>query len=91
MARGKKSKGKNYTSKGERNNVSRWLVKARRRDYIGNGLARTSNQMNAFLKGKNVMLTIPNPVKSETNKPFIRVSAKEQWRHTGKFVMKDRS
>jgi hypothetical protein len=36
------------------------------------------------------MLTIPNPVKSETNKPFIRVNAKEKWRND-KFIMKQTS
>jgi len=28
---------------------------------------------------KNVMLTVPNPNKNETNKRFIRVSAREYW------------
>ena len=54
-------------------------------------LQRVNDKMRAHLKGKNVMLTIENPNKSETKKPFIRVPAKEQWRHTGKFMMKDRS
>ena len=31
MAKGKRSSGKNYTSKGERPNVSRWIQKACRR------------------------------------------------------------
>ena len=32
MARGKRSKGTNYTSKGERSNVGKWVKKAMRRD-----------------------------------------------------------
>ena len=36
------------------------------------------------------MLTIANPNKNETAKPFIRVPAKQEWRHTGKFIMKDK-
>ena len=32
MAKGKKSSGQHYTSKGERRNVSAWLTKATRRD-----------------------------------------------------------
>ena len=40
-----------------------------------------------FVKGKNVMLTIPNPNKNETNKKFIRVPAKEQWRLMKAFTM----
>jgi len=88
MARGKKSSGKTYTSKGERKNVSRWLKKACRRDYIENrSLERAINQRNAFLKGKRVMLTIENPNKNETNKKFIRVPANEVWK-TGKYTMK---
>ena len=31
-------------------------------------------------QGKNVMLTIANPNKNETNKPFIRVPAHTVWR-----------
>ena len=44
---------------------------------------RIQNQLTAFLKGKRVMLTIPNPNKNETNKPMIRVPANEVWK-TGK-------
>ena len=40
---------------------------------------RMINQREAWAAGKNVMLTIPNPSKSETNKPFIRVNAWEVW------------
>ena len=88
MARGKKSSGKHYTSKGERENVSRWLKKACRRDYIENrSLERAINQRNAFLKGKRVMLTIENPDKNNTKERFIRVPASEIWK-TGKYTMK---
>ena len=91
MAKGKKSSGKHYTSKGEHNNVSRWLKKACRKDYVENRpIERTSNQMNAFLKGKRVMLTIENPNKNETNKRFIRVPASEVWK-TGSYTMKSSS
>ena len=33
------------------------------------------------------MVTIPNPSKTETNKPFIRVSAKEIWKSPKPFIM----
>ena len=36
------------------------------------------------MKGKNVMLTVPNPNKNETNKRMIRVPATEVWRRGGK-------
>ena len=88
MAKGKKSSGKNYTSKGEHNNVSRWLKKACRKDYVEHrSVERAINQRNAFLKGKRVMLTIENPNKNETNKKFIRVPANEVWK-SGRYSMK---
>jgi len=88
MAKGKKSSGKHYTSKGEHNNVSRWLKKACRKDYVENrSVERVNNQMTAFLKGKRVMLTIENPNKNETNKKFIRVPANEVWK-SGRYSMK---
>ena len=82
---GKKKSRASQTSKGERRNVVNGLGDERTE------LQKVNDKMNAFRKGKNVMLTIENPNKNETNKPFIRVPAKEQWRHTGKFMMKDRS
>lgn len=41
---------------------------------------RIMNQLLAFKAGKNVVLTIPNPNTNETNKPFIRVNARDVWR-----------
>ena len=82
---GKKRSRAHQTSKGERRCVSRDIVKATRRDYMKSS-ERTTNQLEAFLKGKNVMLTIPNPNKNETNKRMIRVPATEQWRRGGKKV-----
>ena len=77
------AKRESYTSKGERPNVSRRWLKLTRK----NSDERTYNQWDAFLKGKNVVLTIKNPNKHETNKPFIRVPAKEQWRIIRPFNM----
>ena len=73
---GKKSSSTTYTSKGERRNVSKAVRKLNRRDYI-QSLDRTLNQTRAWRAGKRVMLTVPNPNKSETNKRFIRVEAKD--------------
>jgi len=77
------AKRESYTSKGERPNVSRRWLKLTRKDSD----ERTYNQWDAFMKGKNVVLTIKNPNKNETNKPFIRVPAKEQWRIIRPFNM----
>ena len=77
------AKRESYTSKGERPNVSRRWLKLTRKDNDN----KTYNQWDAFQKGKNVVLTIKNPNKNETNKPFIRVPAKEQWRIIRPFNM----
>ena len=52
MARGKKSSGKNYTSKGERRNV----VNGKRKSNDVSYLDAVSNKMEAFKKGKLVWL-----------------------------------
>ena len=82
---GKKKQRANQVSKGQRNSVARSTVKAMRRDYMQSS-DRVNNQLAAFLRGKNVMLTIPNPNKNETNKRMIRVPAAEVWRRGGKKV-----
>jgi len=84
---GKKKSRASQTSKGERRNVAKSIRKAARREYLSSGVARVSNQMEAFLKGKHVMLTVENPNKLETNKRFIRVPASQEWK-TGKYSMK---
>ena len=73
MAKGKKSKGTTYVSKGEVG-TNRAITKQRRREYIANGLARRINQMKALKQGKNVVLTVPNPNKSDTRARFIKES-----------------
>ena len=86
MAKGKKSSGKNYTSKGERNNVSKWSCQNVIKDL--SVLDMVSDKMKAFKQGKDVYVTIPNPNKNETNKRFIRVNAKTVWTKTNPFSMK---
>ena len=78
MAKGKKSSGKHYVSKGERDSVNRRWVKVARKEHI-NSVSRDISQLNAYLKLRNVVLTIPNPNKNETNKRFIKVNAREVW------------
>ena len=85
---GKKKSRATQVSKGERNNVSKDVCKALRRDYLQNDLARLNNQIDAFKRGKNVMVTIPNPNTNETNKRFLRVNAKDVWKFNNKFIMK---
>lgn len=76
---GKKRQRTKYTSKGERSPIDRKLVKAARRDWVGSTEQMTAKYQ-AWLKGKNVMLTIENPNKHETNKKFIRVNANNVWK-----------
>ena len=85
---GKKKSRATQTSKGERNNVNRDVIKSLRRDYMNNDLARMKNQIAAFKRGKNVMVTITNSNPNETNKRFIRVNAKDVWKSNNKFMMK---
>ena len=81
---GKKRSRASQTSNSERRSVANGLGDDR------SELKKILDKMDAFRKGKNVMLTIPNPNKSETKKPFIRVNAKEKWRND-KFIMKQTS
>ena len=76
---GKKKQRAKQVSKGERRSVNRSVTKANRRDYMKSA-ERMSNQLTAFLRGKRVMLTVPNPNTNETNKRFIRVPASEVWK-----------
>lgn len=74
--KGGKSKG--FISQGIHSNVSRSVTNAMRREYMASG-ERIMNQLKAWKKNKNVVLTIENPNKNETNKRFIRVRAHDVW------------
>jgi hypothetical protein len=65
------SKRKTYVSKGKYGSVSRETVKAMRRDRTYTD--KLTNQLKQWARGRKTMVTIPNPNKNETNKPFIRV------------------
>ena len=72
MAKGKRASGKHYTSKGEVPTVNKKVKNAIRSDYL-QSQERFVNQMRALHKGKDVVLTVPNPNKQETNKRMIKV------------------
>jgi len=74
---GKKKSRTQYTSKGV---VGRPTRSRKRHWEEGYQSDRIMNQLKAHLQGKRVMLTIANPNKNETNKPFIKVPAHEVWR-----------
>ena len=81
MGKGKKSKGKNYTSKEGRNSVSRPLVKAVRSDRAP--LEVMLNKLSAWKKGQNPWITVTNPNSLETNRIFIKVRARQEWKSRG--------
>tara|TARA_R110002073_G_scaffold327865_1_gene508752 strand:- start:35 stop:310 length:276 start_codon:yes stop_codon:yes gene_type:complete len=83
---GKKKSRDHEVSKGERNNVSKRWIKAARNSR--SFLEITLNKYDAYKAGKNVMLTVPNPNTNETNKPFIRVNAKDVWGSRKPYIMK---
>ena len=91
MARGKKSSGKNYTSKGERNNVQKDILKTLRREYLSNNLDLMLNKQKAWRQGRKVYLTIKNPAATKgSNRPFIRVPANEVWGNpNSRYIMKN--
>jgi len=72
---GKKKSGTSYISKGIVG-----TTKSRSKNDEDYATRRIMNQMQAFIKGKNVVLTIPNPNTQETNKPYIKVNARDYWR-----------
>jgi len=68
--KGGKSKG--FISKGIHSNVDRKVKNAMRSEYLQSS-DRVMNQLSALKKGKDVVMTIPNPNKEQTNKKFIKV------------------
>lgn len=66
MAKGKKSSGKNEVSKGERrSSMSTRGVGVTEADKM-------LRKLTALNKGQDVVITLENPNKNETNRPFIR-------------------
>ena len=82
MAKGKNSSNTSYTSKGIHKNVSkstRRLMRSAKTEA-----QKFSDKQKAWLKGGNPWVTIANPNREETNKPFIRVRMNDMMRGTAK-------
>jgi len=63
------------------------MAKKIKREWLN--AEREMFKWNAFCKNKRVMVTIPNPNKGETKRPFIRVTAQEAgWKKQEPFKMK---
>ena len=77
---GKKRSRTSQTSKGERSSVNQKVARATRkmRDEL-NPFRQLLDQQAAWKRGKNVVLTVQNPNKAETNKMFIKVPAWQVW------------
>ena len=73
---------------GKRSNISRWAKKAQRKNRTK--LEIVNAKIRAFMKGKNVVLLVPNTNTHETNKPFVRINAKDVWSRN-KYIMKHNS
>ena len=79
---------KDTRPEGKRSNVSRWAKKAQRKNRTK--LERVNAQFSAFMKNKNVVLVVPNLNTHETNKPFVRINAKDVWSRN-KYIVKQNS
>lgn len=71
MAKGKKSSGKNYTSKGER--------RSSMSTSVNDSAQKMLNKMNALKKGKNIVWSLPNVGKDGKVHPntLVKVNGKE--------------
>tara|TARA_Y100001963_G_C6556220_1_gene342149 strand:- start:386 stop:646 length:261 start_codon:yes stop_codon:yes gene_type:complete len=84
---GKKKSRATYVSKGERRSV----VNGKHHKSDWTPLQEANHKIDAWAKGKKVFLTIENPNKNETAKPFIRVPAEHVWKKYEPYRMKQSS
>lgn len=77
MAKGKRSKGRNYVSKGERPSVKAETLKGmkRERTYADKML----NKVRAWRKGKRITVTLENTETRGSNHRFKKMSGIEAW------------
>lgn len=72
MAKNKAGKSKGYMSKGSRKSVSTATRRLMKAGY-STSRERLINQQRAIQSGKDIVVTMENPDKSQTDKPFIKV------------------
>ena len=80
---GRKSRTQ-YTSQGQRRNV----VNGKSRISDWTHFQQINHKVEAWMKGKKVWLTVPNPNTNETAKPFVRKLASEVWGKYTPYMMK---
>lgn len=71
MGKTKGGKSSGNVSAGIHKTVNKKLRNALRREYLASN-ERPVNQLKALKQGKDVVITIENPNREETNKRFIR-------------------
>lgn len=74
----KKRQRAKQISKGITHQQPNRYSKIARKEHMSSS-GRQDAQLQAHLKLKKVVLTIPNPNTNETNKRFIKVNAREVW------------
>ena len=80
---GKKKSRATQTSHGTVDQRPNKIAKALRREYRAS-FGRLINQLIAHNKGKNVVLTVPNPNTNNTKERYIKVPSREYWRMSSK-------
>jgi hypothetical protein len=65
--------------KSRKSRTSNGVIGSPERARTSVGTKRLLNQVDAWNKGKRVMLTIPNPDTTAKNARFIKVEAKQVW------------
>jgi hypothetical protein len=73
---GSKTKTK-YVSKGERRSISSGVCKAVKRDRTA--IDNWTIKQEAWLKGRNPWITVPNGNTSDTRARYVRVRAETEW------------
>lgn len=70
---GKKKSRKSRTSLGREGHPKKCRIS------LHGTMTRALNQQKAWLAGKNVVLTVPNPDSTATNARFIKMNARDVW------------
>jgi len=65
--------------KSRKSRTSNGVIGSPERAPTSVGMKKALNQLDAWQKGKRVMLTIPNPDSTNKKEPMIRVEARQVW------------
>jgi hypothetical protein len=87
MGKGQKSSSnQSYVSAGTHSNVAKSTLRAMRASKTE--AEKLLNKQKAWVKGQNPWLTIENPNREETNKPFIKVRMNDLMKGSHKDIKK---